>query len=81
MEIGGNERCGKCGKSEAFFAELFPSTRWKSSNKKLAEGPPLSISTGAAFSTARRRPDEFSRFVVRKFLDTPSPLRINVTDC
>jgi hypothetical protein len=60
MKIGdGGGRCGKCGKSEAFFAELFPSTWWKSSNKKLAEGPPLSISTGAAFSTALHAPASF----------------------
>jgi putative transposase len=45
--------CGKCGKAEAFFAEAFPSSSWKSSRRSRRR-PPLSISTAAAFSTAPR---------------------------
>src|SRR5712692_5060136 len=45
--------CGKCGKAEAFFAEAFPSSSWKSSRRSCRR-PPLSISTAAAFSTALR---------------------------
>src|SRR2546428_8415704 len=45
--------CGKCGKAEAFFAEAFPSSLWKSSIKSRRRRP-LSISTAAAFSTAPR---------------------------
>jgi len=45
--------CGKCGKAEAFFAEAFPSSSWKSSIKYRRRRP-LSISTVAAFSTAPR---------------------------
>jgi len=43
--------CGKCGKAEAFFAEAFPSSLWKST-KRSRRRRPLSISTAAAFSTA-----------------------------
>src|SRR5262249_37291803 len=43
--------CGKCGKAEAFFAEAFPSSSWKSSRRS-RQRHPLSISTAAAFSTA-----------------------------
>src|SRR5215467_12775851 len=45
--------CGKCGKAEAFFAEAFPSSSWKSSIKSRRRRP-LSISTAAAFPTAPR---------------------------
>src|SRR3989441_11707337 len=45
--------CGKCGKAEAFFAEAFPSSSWKSSIRSCRR-PPLLISTAAAFSTAPR---------------------------
>jgi putative transposase len=45
--------CGKCGKAEAFFAEAFPSSWWKSSRRSCRR-PPLSISIAAAFSTAPR---------------------------
>ncbi len=45
--------CGKCGKAEAFFAEAFPSSLWKSSRRNRRRHP-LSISTAAAFSTALR---------------------------
>src|SRR5262245_1067873 len=45
--------CGKCGKAEAFFAEAFPSSSWKSSIRSRRRRP-LSISTAAAFSTAPR---------------------------
>ena len=43
--------CGKCGKAEAFFAEAFPSSLWKSSRRNRRRQP-LSISIAAAFSTA-----------------------------
>src|SRR5262249_7243441 len=47
--------CGKCGKAEAFFAEAFPSTWWKSS-KRSRRRPPLSISTGCdIFHSPRAR--------------------------
>src|SRR5262249_23382828 len=50
---GSRGGCGKCGKAEAFFAEAFPSSSWKSSIKSRRRRP-LSISTAAAFSTAAR---------------------------
>lgn len=43
--------CGKCGKAEAFFAEAFPSSLWKSSRRSRRRLP-LSICSAAAFSTA-----------------------------
>src|SRR5215467_14084906 len=43
--------CGKCGKAEAFLAQAFPSSLWKSS-KGSCRRPPYWISTAAAFSTA-----------------------------
>src|SRR4030095_7407190 len=51
--ISRSRGCGKCGKAEAFFAEAFPSSAWKSSRRSCRR-PPLSISTAAAFSTALR---------------------------
>jgi hypothetical protein len=45
--------CGKCGKAEAFFAEAFPSSGWKSSRRSRRR-PPFWISPAAAFSTAFR---------------------------
>jgi putative transposase len=51
--ISRSRGCGKCGKAEAFFAEAFPSSWWKSSRRSCRR-PPLSISTAAAFSTALR---------------------------
>jgi len=45
--------CGKCGKAEAFFAEAFPSSSWKSSRRSRRR-PPLLIYTAVAFSTAPR---------------------------
>jgi hypothetical protein len=53
--------CGKCGKAEAFFAEAFPSSLWKSSRRSCRRLP-FSISTAAAFSTAPRA-RRFFRFV------------------
>jgi hypothetical protein len=50
--------CGKCGKAEAFFAEAFPSSLWKSSRRSRRR-PPLSISSAAAFSTALAPADVF----------------------
>ena len=50
--------CGKCGKAEAFFAEAFPSSLWKSSGRSRRR-PPLSISSAAAFSTALAPADVF----------------------
>src|SRR5215470_14308291 len=45
--------CGKCGKAEAFFAEAFPSSSWKSSIRSRRRRP-LWISTAAAFPTPPR---------------------------
>ena len=47
-KLARRRRCGKCGKSGAFFAELFPSLSCEIRARSLAR-----ISTEAAFSTAR----------------------------
>src|SRR5215467_447756 len=43
--------CGKCGKAEAFLAQAFPSSLWKSLRRSCRR-PLHWISTAAAFSTA-----------------------------
>src|SRR5579864_6653765 len=58
--------CGKCGKAEAFCAEAFPSSLWKSSRRSRRR-PPLSISAAAAFSTAPR-----ARRFVRLAVEEPN---------
>jgi hypothetical protein len=58
--------CGKCGKAEAFFAEAFPSSLWKSSRRSRRRLP-LSISAAAAFSTAPR-----ARRLFRLAIEEPS---------
>jgi len=79
MEIGGDERCGKCGKSEAFFAELFPSTWWESSR---GNRPKAHLSR---FPQVRHFPQRGARgdcsmICGKEIEDTPSPLRINFSN-
>jgi hypothetical protein len=74
VAVGAVENVGKAERSLRSFFQA------PCGNHQEEARVPYWISTGAPFSTALA-PGDFSRFVVMEFWDTPSPLRINVTDC
>jgi len=71
---------GNVGKAERFFAKLFPSTSWKSSRKKLAARPTFFDFHRVRHFPQPAPPGEFFGNCGKESEDTPSPLRINLTN-